>query len=150
MSLTRWDPFREMMTLREAMDNLFEESFVRPSRSIRTDGGSSFGTLSLDMYETEDDVMVEAPLPGFAPEEVDIELQNNVLTIKAEHSEEKEREDATYHIREQRFGRFYRQIALPTDINADEAEAVFEDGILKLQLPKAEVAKPKKITAKTK
>lgn len=150
MSLTRWDPFREMMTLREAMDNLFEESFVRPGRLTRTDGGSTVASLSLDMYETDDDVMVEAPLPGFAPEEVDIEVQNNVLTIKAEHSEEEEREDATYHIREQRYGRFYRKVALPTDVNTEKAEAVFEDGILKLRLPKAEIVKPKKITATTK
>lgn len=150
MSLTRWDPFREMMTLREAMNNLFEESFVRPATLTRTETGETAAPLSIDMYETENEVVVEAPLPGFTPEEVEIELQNNVLTLKAERTEEREREEATYHVRERRYGRFYRKLALPTDVNADEAEAVFENGILKLQLPKAEAAKPRKITAHAK
>ena len=147
MTLSRWDPFREMMSLREAMDRLFEDSFVRPTAWLSR---SEYTGLPVEMYETEKEVVVKAPLPGFKPDEVDIELQNGVLSIRAEHKEEREEKGATYHLREFRAGRFYRQVTLPTEVNADKAEATFEDGILILRFPKAAKAQARKIKVKGK
>lgn len=147
MALSRWDPFREVMSLREAMDRLFEESFVRPMAWLTR---GEYAGLPLEMYETDKEVVVKAPLPGFKPDEVDIELQNGVLSIRAEHKEEHEEKGATYHLREYRAGRFYRQVTLPAEVNADKAEATFEDGILTLRFPKAEKAQARKIKVKGK
>ncbi len=147
MTLSRWDPFREMMSLREAMDRLFEESFVRPAAWLSR---GEYAGLPVEMYETDKEVVVKAPLPGFKPNEVDIELQSGVLSIRAEHKEEREEKDATYHLREFRVGSLYRQVTLPAEVNADKAEATFENGVLTLRLPKAEKAKARKIKVKGK
>ena len=93
MDLVRWEPFREMTSLRDAMDRLFEDSFVRPSR-FWTDGGR--GQLPLDMYQTSNEVVVKATLPGFKPDEVDISVTGDPLNIKAEHTEEQEVKDEDY------------------------------------------------------
>ena len=146
--LIRWDPFREMVSLRDAMDRLFEESFVRPS------GERSMGearTLALDMYETDDDLVVEASLPNIGPDDVDISIVGNSLTIKGEMEREEEKEEkGKDYFRERRYGAFQRTVSLPVEVNADEAEATFENGVLKLSLPKVEEAKPKRITVKAK
>ena len=148
--LIRWDPFREMVSLRDAMDRLFEESFVRPFGGWPLLGGEA-RTLALDIYETDDDLVVEASLPGISPDEVDISVVGNTLTIKGEHEEEAEKgEKGKYHCRERRYGAFQRTISLPVEVNANKAEAVFKDGILKLTLPKVEEAKPKRIEVKVK
>jgi HSP20 family protein len=143
MSIRRWDPFRDMMTLRDAMDRLFQESFV-PSWGPR----ESARPLALDMYETEDHLVIEADLPGLNPEDVEISVQENTLTIKGEYKQEEEREEENMHLHERRYGRFQRSVALPTEINADAAEASFKDGVLMLRLPKAEEVKPKQIPVK--
>ena len=147
--LIRRDPFREMVSLRDAMDRLFEESFVRPfGRWPWSEGEGQ--TLALDMYETGDDLVVEASLPGIKPEDVDISIVGNTLSIKGEvkHEEEKE-EEGKYHFRERRYGAFQRVVTLPSDVKVDAAEAVFEHGVLKLTLPKSEAVKPRKITIKS-
>jgi HSP20 family protein len=143
--LIRWDPVRDMVSLRDAMDRLFEESFVRPRGAWPTlTGGEQ--TLALDVYETDDDLVVEASLPGVKPEEVDISIVGNTLIIKGEHEEKHEKqEEGKYYSRERRYGAFQRSMSLPVDVNADKAQATFEDGVLKLSLPKAEEAKPKRI-----
>ena len=146
--LIRWDPFREMVSLRDAMDRLFEESFVRPFGE-RPWLGDEARALALDIYETDDDLVVETSLPGISPDDVDISIAGNSLTIKGEtkHEEEKE-EKGKYHFRERRYGAFQRTVSLPVEVNADEAEATFENGVLKLSLPKVEETKPKRITVK--
>jgi len=148
--MIRWDPFREMVSLRDAMDRLFEESIIRP----RGDWPSLIGkeqTLALDLYETENDLVVEASLPGVSADQVDISVIGNTLTIKGEmeHEEEKE-EEGKYYFRERRYGAFQRSVNLPVEVNADAAEATFEDGVLRLTLPKAEEAKPKRIALEVK
>ena len=106
-------------------------------------------TLALDMYETDDDLVVEASLPNIGPDDVDISIVGNSLTIKGEteHEEEKE-EKGKYFFRERRYGAFQRTVSLPVEVNADEAEATFENGVLKLSLPNVEEAKPMRITVK--
>jgi HSP20 family protein len=107
--------------------------------------------LALDLYETDDNLVVETSLPGINPDDVDISIVGNTLTIKGETKHEAEKgEKGRYHYRERRYGAFQRSIILPTGVNTDAAEAVFKDGVLKLTLPKVEEAKPKRIEVKAK
>lgn len=144
-NLTRWEPVRNMMTLREAMDRLFDDAFTRP---IGLSGVS--GIPAIDLYQTPDDVVVKAALPGLKPEEVQISVTADVLTLRGEFKAVNEKKETTYHIREQRFGSFERSIALPADVQTEKARAEFENGILTITLPKAETVKPKTITINTK
>jgi HSP20 family protein len=135
---------REMLSLREAMDKLFEESFVGPQwRSLwPAEGGA---TLAMDVYETGDALVVTAPVPGIRPEEVEITVTGNTLTVKGETKAEERTEQGSYLRQEVRYGSFQRTMDLPVDVQADKAEAVFENGMLTLTLPKAEQVKPKSI-----
>jgi HSP20 family protein len=147
-NLVRWDPVREMVSLRDAMDRLFEESFVRPRTWIAPTEGVA--TLALDVFESDDDVTVKASIPGIKPEDIDISITGDVLTIKGETTEDKEEKSGNYHLRERRYGAFQRSISLPTLVSADKATAEFESGVLTLALPKMEEVKPKSIKIKTK
>jgi len=144
-NLIRWEPAREMMSLRDAMDRLFDDAFTRPL-SLR----DNWSVPAVDMYQTDDEVVVKAALPGIKADEVQINVTGELLTIKGEVRHDEEQEEKAWHIREQRFGSFERAIALPTEVVADKAKADFEDGILTITLPKAEEVKPKTITIKTK
>jgi len=141
--LTRWDPAREMISLRDVMDRLVGESFFRPWPSL---GMFPAGEgLAVDMYETNDAVVVEATVPGVKPEEIDVKVVGHVLTIKGERKEEKKEERPTYVYRERSLGSFHRSVTLPTEVDVDKATAEFEHGVLTLTLPKSETVKPKSI-----
>ena len=144
-NLTRWEPAREMLTLREAMDRLFDDAFTRPL-SIR-DGWSA---PAIDMYQTDDEIVVRASLPGFKADDVQINITGDVLTLRGEMKHEDEKKEKAWHLREQRWGSFERSVALPTNVVADRASADFENGILTITLPKAEEAKPRTISVKAK
>lgn len=145
-NLIRWEPAREMMTLREAMDRLFDDAFTRPLSMA----GNNWAVPAVDMYQTDNEVVVKAALPGIKADEVQINVTGEVLTLKGEVKQKEEVKEKAYHIREQRWGMFERSIILPTDVVADKARADFENGILTITLPKAEEAKPKTITVKAK
>ena len=147
-NLIRWQPMRDAVTLRDAMDRLFDEAFTRPWGL--TDGGRLGLAPSVDMFETENDVVVKASLPGMKADDVEINVTGEMLTIKGETQEKSDVKEKAYHIREQRWGSFERSVALPTTVLSDKAKAEFEDGILTITLPKAEEVKPKTITVKTK
>jgi HSP20 family protein len=142
-NLVRWDPVRDMMSLREAMDRLFEESFVHPRGVLAPVEGAA--TLALDVFESDDDVTVRASIPGVNPDDIDISVTGDVLTIKGETSEEREEKQGNYHLRERRYGAFLRSVNLPAPVNTDRAEAEFKNGVLTLTLPKVEEVKPKSI-----
>ena len=146
-NLTRWEPAREMMSLREAMDRLFEDSFTRPFFARERDGWS---LPAIDMYQTDNDVVVKAALPGIKADEVQISVSGDVLTLKGEMKHEEEKKDKAWHIHAQRWGSFERSVSLPTSVVADGAKAEFENGILTITLTKAEEVKPKTITVKAK
>jgi HSP20 family protein len=148
MNLVRWEPFRDLMSLRQAMDRLYEESFVRPSRTMALFGDGVHAPI--DVYQTPGEVVVKASLPGVKPEDIEINITDNTLTIKGETkgTEELKREDYLY--REHHHGSFVRSITLPRDLQADKAEAISEDGLLTLTIPKAEDAKPRTIEVKAK
>lgn len=147
-NLTRWDPVRNTLSLREAMDRLFEESFARSQGWPTLAEGVE--RLALDVRESDDDLTVQASIPGVKPEDIDISVTGDSLTIKGETREEKEEKEGNYHMRERRYGAFRRTINLPTPVKADEAEAEFQDGVLTLTLPKVEEVKPKSIKVKAK
>lgn len=149
MSMMRWEPMGDMMSLRNAMDRLLEDSFIRPSR-LWQEHGSGELPLELDMYQTDKDIVVKTAIPGLKPEEVDISITGDVLTIKGEHKEEKEIKEENYLRKERRYGTFHRSLQMPVSVKSDKAEAVFENGMLTLILPKAEEVKPKQIKVKAK
>jgi HSP20 family protein len=136
---------REMMTLREAMDRLFDDAFTRPLSL-----GSVPTSPAIDMYQTDNEVVVKATLPGLKPEDVDITVTGDTLTLRGEYKQESEQKNARYHIREQRSGSFERTLRLPTDVKADRAHADFENGVLTISMPIAEEVKPKSIIIKAK
>ena len=138
----RWDPFQDMLTLREAMSQLFEDSVIRPGVARST---QSF-VPALDLSETEDSFLVEAAVPGLKPEDVEITVENNVLTIKGETRQAKEDKQRSFHRIERRFGSFQRTIALPNTVKPDAIKASLEHGVLRLEIPKAEEVKPRKIS----
>jgi HSP20 family protein len=148
-NLTRWEPAREMMTLREAMDRLFDDAFTRPF-SIMREGGSAWSSPAIDMYQTDNEVVVKAALPGIKADEVQINVTSDVLTIKGEMKHKEEKDDKSWHIREHRWGAFERSVRLPTGVISDKAKADFDNGVLTITLPKAEEMKPRTITVRTK
>lgn len=147
MSITRWDPFSDIVSLREAMNNLLEESFVRPRPG--SGGGATSGPagLALDVRETPEAFIVTASVPGVAADQVEITVLGDTLRIRGERSEEREEnpQGERWLLRERRFGAFERTVALPTTVKSDRAEAEFKDGVLTVTLPKAEEAKPRSI-----
>jgi HSP20 family protein len=145
-NLIRWEPAREMMTLRDAMDRLFDDAFTRPLRL--NDGYLT--VPAVDMFQTDNEIVVKAAIPGVKADDVQINVTGEVLTIKGETREKEETKEKAYHLREQRWGSFERTIALPADVVADKAKAEFENGILTITLPKAEEARPKTISIKAK
>jgi HSP20 family protein len=142
MAIERWDPFREAVSLSDAMNLLFRERFVRPSNGTGQTGSTM---LPLDVSENENEFVVKASLPGVKPEDVQITVHGDTLTIQGESKFVEEKEGEQWHLRERRFGSFQRSISLPTAVNSDKAQAQFEHGVLSLTLPKAEGAKPRQI-----
>jgi len=151
-NLVRWEPFEDMLTLRDAMSRFFDEGMLRqgpfgtwPFRS--REGGD---LPAIDMYEEEGDVMVKASLPGLKPEEVDITISGTILHIRGETKDETEEKRGSYYYKERSYGAFERSLDLPVEVKADEAQATFENGVLTLKLPKAEQAKAKQIKIQAK
>ncbi len=148
MTIARFNPFREMVTLREAMDRLLEESFVRPRMTWRRSSPEEPLRLPVDVYKTPEEIVVIASLPGLLPEEVDITIEGDTLTIRGELRPPLG--NVEYLFQERTYGHFSRSLLLNVPVDVEEAEAVFENGILTLTLPKTEEVKPKPIKIKTK
>jgi HSP20 family protein len=131
MTLQRWDPFRDVLALRDAaVDRLFEHGYP---------------DMPVDMSETPEAVVVKASLPGVKPEDIDISVHNDRLTIRAESRADEERQDRNWHVREQHYGAMQRVLLLPTSVDADRADAHYENGVLSLTLPKAPQAEARHI-----
>ena len=144
-NMTRWDPFQEMMSLRHAMDTLFENAMIGP---FSLSGEATGWGLPVDLSETEDGFVVKASVPGVNPEDMEVTVNGDVLTIKGQLKGEEEREGQRYHLRERRFGSFTRSITLPAPVRADAVEAEYHNGVLMLTLPKTEDVKPKRISVR--
>ena len=140
--MARWDPFRDVVTFREAMDRLFEDSFV-PTRRRNGESGERTWRLPLDAYVTPDDIVVTANMPGVTPEQVEITIEGDTLTIRGERPAPLTNVD--YVMQERPFGKFQRTLSINIPVDADKAEAKFENGLLTLTIPKAEAVRPKTI-----
>jgi len=148
-TLSRWEPEHEVVTLRDAMDRLFDDAFTRSF-------GFNHGTFTpaIDLYQTADEVVLKAVLPGYKADQVQITVTNDILTLRCEvetgNGNGDGQKNPVYHLREHRFGPFERSIPLPVAVQSDQAKAEFQDGILTVTLPKAEAVRPKTISIKSK
>ena len=145
-SVVRWEPFRDMMALRDAMEGMVEEGLVRAPAPF---AGWAPGGLAVDMYETDESVVIKTAIPGVNAEEIGVSVTGDTLTIRAETKEESEIERESYLRRERRFGSCCRSVTLPGGLEAEKAEADYTDGVLTLTFPKAEEVKPKTIKVTT-
>lgn len=139
----RPSPLGELVTLRQAMDRLFEDSFVRPR--IWGSGWLENGSLALDISSTPDAIVVEAAMPGVKPDDVEITVEGGTLTISGQFKSERKEGEGDYLVQEMRRGSFSRTVSLPEGLEPDKATASFEHGVLTLRIPKAEQVKPRQI-----
>ncbi|UCB52177.1 MAG: Hsp20/alpha crystallin family protein [Candidatus Zixiibacteriota bacterium] len=143
MAITRWRPFRDVVSVQDEMNRLFDDIFGHgPARVQWTDG---VWNPSVDVSEDKDNVVVRAEMPGLNKDDVKISVQDNVLTLKGEKKQEKEEKESDYHRIERSYGSFCRSFQLPTAVEADKIKASYRDGVLNITLPKTEEVKPKEI-----
>jgi HSP20 family protein len=143
MAITRWRPFRDLMSVQDEMNRLFDDLFGRPV--MRRDWTEEAWCPCVDVSETKDSVIINTEIPGMPRDDVKVSIQDNVLTLSGEKKQEKEEKDANYHRMERSYGSFSRSFTLPTSVKADKVKAAYKDGILRITLPKSEEVKPKQI-----
>ena len=144
MNIIKYDPFREMRSLQDEVNRLFASSFSRGDNDLMRGAWSP----SVDIFENQNEIVLEAELPGMKPEEVEISIENNVLTIHGERKFEKKDENDNFHRVERSYGSFTRSFTLPPTVRSENAQAEFENGVLRLTLAKREEAKPRRIEIK--
>lgn len=143
MAITRWRPFRDVVSIQDEMNKLFDDFFGRPV--LRTEWTESAWNPSVDVSEDKDNVIIKAEMPGINKEDIKISVQDGVLTLKGEKKQEKEEKDKNYHRIERSYGSFCRSFQLPTSVKSDKVKAGYKDGVLSIALPKTEEVKPKEI-----
>jgi HSP20 family protein len=145
MNLVRWNPWKEMNTLQNPFNHLFDDSFFRPGRS---DDDLSLGTWHpvVDMYDEDDRVVIKAELPGVDKKDIAVDVKDRVLTLSGERTYDNEVKAENYYRRERAYGKFQRAFNLPADVDSDKINADFKDGLLIIEVPKPEKQKPKNIT----
>jgi HSP20 family protein len=145
-TMMRWDPAREMATMRNLMDRVFNENLS--GAPVQWQRGSEGMSLALDVAEEDDTYVVKASVPGVKPEEIDVTLTDNVLTIRGEMKADEEIKEESYHVRERRWGSFMRSVTLPAPVDQEKIDAHYENGVLTLRLPKSEAVKPRRIAVR--
>jgi HSP20 family protein len=148
MSITRFDPFRQVTRLQDRMNRIFEDALGRTFENNDIFAGA--WAPAVDILEDTNDLVLRAELPGMKPEDVDIRIENNTLTLMGERKFESKEDKVNYHRRERSYGAFSRSFALPSSVQQDKVTAEFKDGILQVILPKREETKPKQISVKAK
>jgi HSP20 family protein len=143
MAITRWRPFRDVVSIQDEMNRLFDDFFGRPV--LKTDWTEGVWSPTVDVSEDKDNVILRAEMPGMSKEDVNISIQDNVLTLKGEKKQEKEEKDKSYHRIERSYGSFCRSFQFPTSVKSDKVKASYKDGVLSVTLPKTEEVKPKEI-----
>ena len=150
MAVLRWDPFRDVMTLQDRMNRLFDQALSRPRADDEEGLTASTWVPAVDIFETADSIVMRAELPGVSRENIDIQVRDNTLTLKGERKFEREVKDENYLRVERSYGAFQRAFSLPTLIQQDTIKAVFKDGVLEVTMPKAVEAKPKQVKIEVK
>jgi HSP20 family protein len=144
MAIIRWDPFRDVVTLRERMNRMFEDVF-----SGRAQEGKELTTStwapSVDIFETEKELVLTAEIPGIDEKDVEIKIEDNTLSLKGERKFEKETKEENYHRIERSYGSFYRAFTLPNSIDPEKIQATHENGVLKITMPKRDELQPRKV-----
>lgn len=143
MAIIRWDPFRDLITVREKMNHLFEEAVI--SRGEEKDLVSSSWTPTVDIFETENELVLSAEVPGINEKDIEIKIEDNTLTLRGERKFEKETKEENYHRIERAYGSFFRSFSLPLYINQDIIKAEHLNGVLKIIMPKKPELKPRKV-----
>jgi HSP20 family protein len=145
MAIVRWEPFRDLLSLQERMNRMFDESY-RGGRQAGEDwalGGS--WAPAVDIYEKDGNIVLQAELPGLDPKDVDVRVENNVLTLRGQRKLDESVNKDNYHRVERSYGSFTRSFTLPNVVDTDKIQANYKDGVLRLTLPTKEEAKPKQI-----
>ena len=145
MAITRWEPFKDLMIMQERMNRLFNEFFSRPAGYDEEGTGQGAWAPLVDICETDDDMILKAELPGMKQEDIQIEIRENVLTLKGERKQENDLKEGQYHRVERSFGAFQRLFTLPNAIQPEKVKARYKDGVLEITMPKAEVVRPRHI-----
>lgn len=145
MHLIKWNPARDLFSLRHRMNSLFDDFFY-PRRRTFEDEGLWNWNPAVDIYEEDNNIVVKAEIPGMDKEGISVDVKDRILTLKGERSEDKEVNEERYFRKERTYGRFERAFTLPADVKIDEIKAEYKDGVLKVLVPKPEVLKPKQIT----
>ena len=143
MAITRWRPFRDLISIQDEMNRLFDDFFGY--RPVRVEWTERVWSPRVDVSENKDNVIIKTEMPGMEKEDVKISIQDNVLTLKGEKRQEKEEKDKNYHRIERSYGSFCRSFQLPTSVKTDKIKANYKDGVLNISLPKTEEVKPKEI-----
>ena len=143
MAIIRWDPFRDLVTLRDRMNRLFED--MSPAAGEGKELAASAWTPSVDIYETENEIVLTAELPGIDEKDVEIKVEDSTLTIRGERKLEKETKQENYHRIERAYGSFFRSFTLPNYVDQDKIEAIRENGVLKVHMPKKPEIKPRTV-----
>jgi len=148
MAIVRWEPFRDLFSLQDRMNRLFDESYRGTNRGANDADEWALGgswAPAVDIYEQDGNIVMKAELPGVDPKSVDIRLENNTLTLQGERKLDKEVKQDSYHRVERSYGAFSRSFTLPSVVDQGSIKAESKDGVLKLTLPKREEAKPRQI-----
>ncbi|NOR14761.1 MAG: Hsp20 family protein [Candidatus Aminicenantes bacterium] len=144
MAIIRWDPYRDLVTLREKMNRLFEDSVSGQTESRELSGSS--WTPAVDIYETEHEIVLSAEVPGIDEQDIEIKVEENTLTLRGERKFEKETQEENFHRIERAYGSFFRSFSLPNYVDQEKIKAEHEHGVLKVFLPKKLESKPRKVT----
>ncbi len=143
MAVVKWDPLRDLLSIQDRMNRLFEQTLSRSRAEERIT--ASTWSPAVDIYETPETIITKADLPGLSREDIEIQIRDNTLSLRGERRFAKDVQQENYLRIERAYGAFQRNFTLPATIQQDEIRATFRDGVLELTLPKAEEAKPKKI-----
>jgi len=150
MAIVRWDPFRDLMTIQERMNRLFDQTLSKTRTEDEEGLTASTWSPAVDIYETADSIVLKAELPGLSRENIDIQVRDNTLTLKGERKFEREVKDENYLRIERSYGAFQRGFSLPAVIQQDKIKATFKEGVLEVSMPKAEEAKPTQVKIEVK
>ena len=145
MTIVSWDPFKEVATLQDRINRLFDDAFPRENDS-GDDADAAGWRPAVDIFETDKAVVLEVELPGVTKEDVTVEVKENILTIKGERKGEIEDRKDTFYRRERAYGLFRRAFNLHYVVNPEKIKARFNDGVLRIEVPKPEEEKPKQVT----
>ena len=144
MNLVRWSPWREMTTLQNRFNRMFDDPFFRIGKL--DDDSMGMWNPKVDLYEKDDNFVIKAELPGVVKKDITIDLKDRILTLSGERSYDNDVKEENYYRRERSYGKFQRAFTLPADVDSDKIKAEFKDGVLQVEVPKPEEQKPKQVT----